>query len=508
MQKILGIEFGSTRIKSVLIDEKGKVLAKGEYEWENRLVGGLWSYNLDEAITGMQASYKNLIANYGMPLCELDAIGISGMMHGYLALDKNGKLLAPFRTWRNTNTKKAAETLSKLFEFNVPMRWSVSQYYQSFLDRLPHIKNVAFLTTLAGYVHYRLTGEKVIGANDASGMFPLYEKDYDGKMMRKFYELTGIDFKKFLPKVLFAGEFAGKLTEEGARLIDPTGTLKSGVVLCAPEGDMGTGMVATNSVAQRTANVSLGTSANLAVVLEKPLKKYYEQIDVVATPDGYPAALVHSNNGTTEINEWANLFCEVANLCGAKIDKNQLFTKLFMESANSDSEVGGITAYNFAAGEVQAETLKGAPLIVRESGEKLSLANFMKAQLYAAIAPLALGVGRLKAEGVVIDEITAHGGFYKTEFIGQSTTSAMLGAPTTVMDNAGEGGAWGIALLAGYLLDNEKSLPEYLNGIFADSKKKRIMADEKEIIRCKKFFENYKRNLPVEQLASEKKIET
>lgn len=502
---ILGIELGSTRIKAVLTNEKGEVLSQGSYEWKNSLVDGLWSYSLDEAQKGLQSSYKELVTNYGKSIEKLDAIGISAMMHGYLAFDKEDKLLAPFRTWRNTNTGEAAEKLSKLFNFNVPMRWSVSQYYQSFLDKLDHVKDVDFLTTLAGYVHYKLTGEKVLGADDASGMFPLNGSDYDGEMLEKFNALIGKDFKKLLPKVMLAGENAGTLTEKGARYLDPTGTLKAGAIFCPPEGDMGTGMIATNSVASRTANVSSGTAANMTVILEKPLKNYYPEIDIVATPDGYPAALIHTNNCTSEINEWVNLFSEVAELCGAKISKGELFTKLFNKSVESDEIVGGITGYNYLAGETQAHTVNGAPLIVRTQDGKLNLANFMQMQIYSAISGLALGMDILANEDVKIDSVTAHGGYYKTEFIGQNATSAVLNAPVTVMENAGEGGAWGIALLAGYALNNTLSLSEYLNGIFKGTKKKTVMADDKEKAKCRVFLERYKKYLQTERLASEVK---
>lgn len=503
MKKILGIELGSTRIKAVLTDEKGAVLSQGSYEWENSLVEGLWSYSLDEAQNGLQASYKELVKNYGKPITNLDAIGISAMMHGYLALDKDDKLLVPFRTWRNTNTERAAKELSELFAFNVPMRWSVSQYYQSYSDGLDHVKDVAFLTTLSGYVHYKLTGKKVIGADDASGMFPLKGNDYDETMLAKFNALIGRDFKKLLPKVLLAGENAGTLTQEGAKYLDPTGTLQAGAVLCPPEGDMGTGMVCTNAVAPKTANVSSGTSANMTVILEKPLKNYYRQIDIIATPDGKPAALVHTNNCTTEINEWINLFSEVAQICGAKTDKGELFTKLFEKSLESDEKTGGLTGYNYLAGEPLAGTVNGAPLIIRSSDGKLNLANFMGMQIYSAVSALSLGMDILEKENVKIESVTAHGGFYKTEFVGQNATSAVLNAPVTVMENAGEGGAWGIALLAGYVLNNSLPLPEYLDKIFAGTKKKTVTADEKEKAKCRAFLDRYKKNLKTEKLASE-----
>lgn len=505
MKRILGIELGSTRIKAVLIDETGAILSQGFYEWKNILVDGLWSYELDEAQKGVQASYGMLVKNYGKPIESLDAIGVSAMMHGYLAFDKNDKLLVPFRTWRNTNTSEAAEKLSELFDFNVPMRWSVSHYYQSFSDDLPHVKNVAFLTTLAGYVHYKLTGKKVLGADDASGMFPLCGNDYDSEMLDKFNALIGRDFKKLLPKVLLAGENAGILTDDGARFLDPTGTLKGGAILCPPEGDAGTGMVATNSVAPKTANISVGTSSFLMIVLERKLNKYYREIDMVTTPDGKAVAMIHTNNGTDEINEWVNLFGEVAKLCGANIDKGELFTKLFNKSSESDGDVGKITGYNFLAGEPLAGTTGGAPLIVRNPDGKLNLANFMQMQIYSALSAVSFGLDILTKENVKIDCVTAHGGFYKTDFIGQNATSAVLNAPVTIMENAGEGGAWGIALLAGYALNNIKSLPEYLDYIFKDAKKRTVTADEKEKAKCKTFLERYKKHLQTERLAQEVK---
>ena len=508
MKKILGIELGSTRIKSVLIDEKATVLAQGAYEWENELVDGLWSYSLEEAERGLQESYRDLIRNYGEVLTTVDAIGISGMMHGYLAFDKNDRLLAPFRTWRNTNTARAAGELTELFRFNVPMRWSVSQYYESVLDGLTHVRDIAFLTTLAGYVHYRLTGKKALGINDASGMFPVAGHDYDEKMLADFNALLktkgiDVDFKTLLPTVMVAGENAGTLTEEGAKWLDTAGNLEAGIICCPPEGDMGTGMIATNSVLPKTANVSSGTSANLTVILEKPLRNYYKEIDVIATPDGYPAALIHANNCTTEINEWVSLFGEVVSLFGLSVSKGELFTRLFNHSRQSDSASGEIVSYNFLAGETLANTEKGAPLVMRAASGEMNLANFMQSQIYSAVATLALGMDILKAEDVAISSVLAHGGFYKTDFIGQNATSAVLEAPVTVMQNAAEGGAWGMAMLALYTVSkNGESLAEFLNAMFADVKKTVVMADEAELAKCKRFMALYRAGLCAEQAAA------
>ncbi len=496
---------GSTRIKAVLTDENANVLAQGGYEWENTLVDGLWSYSLNEAWEGLQKSYAALNEAYklktGAYICDLTAIGISAMMHGYLAFDANGNQLAPFITWRNTNAARAAEKLSALFGFNVPMRWSVSQYYQHCLNGSPHLKDVAFLTTLAGYIHYKLTGKKVLGIGDASGMFPVSDGDYDPSMLKKFNELVGFDFKTVLPKVLLAGQSAGELTDEGARLLDPSGNLRAGVSLCPPEGDMGTGMICTNAVAPRTANISSGTSANLTVVLEKPLKKYYRQIDVIATPAGDPAALIHANNCTSEINEWVSLFGEVAELTGATISRPALFEKLFKKSLESD-ENSGVTVYNFLAGEPLADAEKGAPMVFRTQGGKLNLANFMQAQIYSAVATISLGMDILRGEDVKVDSVTAHGGFYKTEFVGQNATSALVGAPVTVIENAGEGGAWGIALLAIYLTDNKKPLGEFLNDIFKTEKKTTVMASDAERLKFGNFISAYKKGLSAELAAS------
>lgn len=505
MKKYLGIELGSTRIKAVLTDENANIIAQGSYEWENTLVGGLWSYSLDEAWEGLQKSYSELNAayneKYGEYITDLSAIGISGMMHGYLALDSRGNLLSPFITWRNTNAAKAAEKLSSLFGFNVPMRWSVSQYYQHYLNGSAHLKDVDFLTTLSGYIHYKLTGKRVLGICDASGMFPVSDGDYDAVMLKKLNTLLGFDFKTILPEALLAGQYAGELTEEGARLLDKSGRLKAGIPLCPPEGDMGTGMICTNAVAPRTANISSGTCANLTVVLEKPLKNYYKQIDVISTPAGSPAALIHTNNCTTEINEWVSLFGEVAELAGAKITRSELFEKLFEKSLESGYD-SGITAYNFLAGEPLAETEQGAPMVFRRQDGNLNLANFMQAQIYSAISTIALGMDILRAEDVKIKSVTAHGGFYKTKFVGQNATSALVGAPVTVMENAGEGGAWGIAILANYMTENGIPLTEFLRILFVNVGKTTVTANEAERRKFNAFIAAYKKGLTAERAAS------
>ncbi len=504
----LGIEFGSTRIKSVLINETATVLAQGSHEWENELVDGLWSYSLDAIEKGVQNSYADLIKNYGKPLTHVDAIGVSGMMHGYLAFDKNDRLLAPFRTWRNTNTSQASLELTQLLQFHVPMRWSVSQYYQSILNGLEHVKDVAYLTTLSGYAHYRLTGQKVLGINDASGMFPVLNGDYDKEKLEKFNALLkskgfNVQFETLLPKVMLAGENAGILTEEGAKWLDVEGNLQAGAMLCPPEGDMGSGMIATNSITPRTGNVSSGTCANFTVILEKPLEKYYPEIDVIATPNGHPAALIHTNNCTSEINKWIQVFGEVTSLFGLNVPKHELFTKLFEFSTKSDENTGNLTAYNFLGGEPLAGTSVGAPMLARSQNGKMNLANFMQAQIYSAVATLGLGMDILEKENVNIDSVLAHGGFYKTDFIGQNATSAVLKAPVTIIQTASEGGAWGMALLALYATNCAQPLEIFLNEIFKTTQKKTVMASDDELKKCARFMENYRKGLQAEKILSD-----
>jgi sugar (pentulose or hexulose) kinase len=505
--KYLGIELGSTRIKSVLTDDGANVIAQGSFEWENSLVDGLWTYSLEDVWKGLQVSYaelnKDYKAKFGEDITTLSAIGISAMMHGYLAFDKDDNLLVPFRTWRNTNTEQAARELTELFAFHIPERWSVAHYYQAMLNKEPHVDKVATLTTLAGYVHYKLTGRKVLGIGDASGMFPVKDKKYNKELLKKFNSLSGVDFESLLPQILLAGEHAGTLTQEGARLLDPTGKLKAGAIFCPPEGDAGTGMVATNSIAPNTANVSAGTSAFLMAVLNKDLKGYYQEIDMVTTPTGDPVAMVHVNNFTNEINAWAELFDEVVKLCGGTTSKGQLYEKLFKTSSDSDDDCGKLVGYNFLSGEPIAKVEQGRPLMVRQPDGKLNLANFMQMQIYSALATLAIGMEILQKEEVKLKSVCGHGGFFKTEIIGQRAMSAAVNAPVTVMQNAGEGGAWGIALLAQYALHNDISLQQFLSNIFQNSKQITVLADEKEKAKFALFLESYKKCLPVERLSSE-----
>ena len=505
---VLGIELGSTRIKGVLTDKSGKILAVGEYGWENKLIDGLWTYSLESVWTGIRSCYSALNAAYkektGAYITELDAIGISAMMHGYLVFDKDDNLLVPFRTWRNTNTGIAAAELTEALDFNMPQRWSATHFYQAVLNKEPHVKDAAFLTTLSGYVHYKLTGRKVIGIGDASGMFPIKDGEYDKTRIGIYDKLVSkrgvsCDLKKMLPEIALAGENAGELTEDGARLLDESGNLKSGAVFCAPEGDAGTGMVATNSVRERTGNVSAGTSAFAMIVLDKPLKNVHTAIDMITTPCGKHVAMIHANNCTSEINAWVNLFSDAIKLFGAEVKTGELYEKLFKISAESDETVGKIYADNFLAGEPIVGVKKGRPMVFRNAGGTMNVANFMQAQIYAAVAPLNIGMKILKEENVAIDGIYGHGGYFKTERIGQAAMSAALDVPVTVMKTAGEGGAYGIALLALYSLIRKdgETLADFLDAFFKDEEKSTVSATEAEKRRFANFMETYESGLKV-----------
>jgi len=515
-RSILGIEFGSTRIKAVLVDEKGTPLASGSHEWENQLVDGIWTYSLDAVWGGVQDCYRDLKENvkkeYGVNLTGFASMGFSAMMHGYLAFDAEDNLLVPFRTWRNTITAEAAEKLTKEFNYNIPQRWSISHLYQAILNKESHVKDVAFFTTLAGYVHWKLTGEKVLGVGDASGMFPIdiATGTYDATMIQKFDALTagegfGWKLSDILPKTLSAGEAAGTLTEEGAKLLDPTGELKAGAPLCPPEGDAGTGMTATNSVGVRTGNISAGTSVFAMVVLEKELSKVYPEIDLVTTPDGALVGMVHCNNCTSEMNAWVSVFDEFASLIGASVDKNTLFTSLYNKALEGDPDCGGLISYNYFSGEPVTGFAEGAPLFVRKADDKFTLANFMRMHLYSALAALKVGLDLMfKEEQVKVDEMLGHGGFFKTKGVGQSIAAAAIDAPVSVMETAGEGGAWGIAVLAAYLVGKkaDESLQDYLNAtIFADQKGSKLEADAADVAGFNAFMEKYKAGLAIEHAA-------
>lgn len=513
---VLGIEFGSTRIKAVLVDENNAPIASGAHDWENRLENGIWTYTLDDIWTGLQDCYKKMTEDvqrqYGVAVEKLAGIGFSAMMHGYLAFDKSGELLVPFRTWRNTITQEASEKLSELFSFHIPQRWSIAHLYQAILNGEEHVPNVDFFTTLDGYIHWQLTGEKVLGVGSASGMFPIdpATKDYYTSMIEKFDELVapkGYSWKveNLLPKVLVAGDNAGTLTEEGAKKLDPTGTLKPGCPLCPPEGDAGTGMAATNSVKQRTGNVSAGTSVFAMIVLEKELQKAYEEIDMVTTPSGDAVAMVHCNNCTSDLNAWVGIFREFAEAMGMKVDMNDLFGTLYRKAMEGDAECGGLLAYNYFSGEHITGFEEGRPLFVRTPGSTFNLANFMRVNLFTSLGALKTGMDiLLKEEGVKLDKILGHGGLFKTKGVGQNILAAAIDTPVSVMETAGEGGAWGIAVLASYLINKEEgeSLEEYLdNKVFAGQEGVEVQPEEKDVKGFDEFMVRYKEGLAIERAA-------
>jgi len=517
---ILGIEFGSTRIKAVLIDTDNNPIAQGSFEWENQLVDGLWTYSIDTIWKGLQDCYadlrKNVKAEYDCEIKQLAAIGISAMMHGYMAFGKDENILVPFRTWRNTNTAMAAAELSELFHFNIPLRWSISHVYQAILNGENHINKIDFLTTLAGYIHWQLTGKKVLGVGDASGMLPIDSNtnNYDAEMVAKFDKLIepknlGWKILDILPEVLNAGEDAGVLTEEGAKKLDPSGTLQAGTPLCPPEGDAGTGMVATNAVRQRTGNVSAGTSSFSMIVLEKALSQPYEVIDMVTTPDGSPVAMVHCNNCTSDLNAWVGLFKQYQELLGIPVDMNEVFGKLYNHALEGDADCGGLIAYNYISGEPVTGLAEGRPMFVRSANDHFNLANFMRANLYASVAVLKIGNDVLfKDEKVQVDRITGHGGLFKTKGVGQRILAAAINSPISVMETAGEGGAWGIALLAGYLVNNEEklSLADYLDKkVFAGNTGVEIAPTAEDVAGFDKYIETYKAGLAIEKAAVENK---
>lgn len=518
---VLGIELGSTRIKAVLIDpDGGTPLAQGAHEWENRLVDGLWTYSIDDIWAGLQHCYADLRANvrrdYGVAVERLAAIGVSAMMHGYMAFDAEQRILVPFRTWRNTNTGPAAARLSELFSFNIPLRWSISHLYQCILDGEHHVRDINFLTTLAGYVHWQLTGRRVLGVGDASGMLPVDPATglFDTAMVGKFDALTAPEqlpwkLADILPEVLTAGADAGTLTPEGALRLDPTGSLRPGVPLCPPEGDAGTGMVATNAVLPRTGNVSAGTSSFSMIVLEKNLSQPYEMIDIVTTPDGKPVAMVHCNNCTSDLNAWVGLFREYQQLLGVPVDMNEVFGRLYNAAMAGDADCGGLLAYNYISGEPVTGLAEGRPLFVRSARDNFSLANFMRAHLYASVAVLKIGNDILfNKENVKVLRITGHGGLFKTAGVGQSILAAALGTPISVMSTAGEGGAWGIALLAAYRTSNPRglSLPEFLNEqIFLGQSVTELAPDPAVTAGFEHYIEAYTRGLAIERAAVDNK---
>lgn len=512
----LGIEFGSTRIKAVLTDETTAPIAQGSHEWENRLESNIWTYTMEDIINGLQACYRDLTRDvkeaYGEELHTIGSIGISAMMHGYMAFGKEGNLLVPFRTWRNTITQEAAEKLTELFDYNIPQRWSIAHLYQAVLNNEDHLPKMDYLTTLAGLIHWKLTGRKVLGVGDASGMFPIdpASGNYHQTMIRQFDEL--IAFKGFswklgdiLPEVLLAGAQAGSLTEEGAKLLDTSGVLEAGIPLCPPEGDAGTGMTATNSVAVRTGNVSAGTSVFAMVVLEKELSKVYPEIDLVTTPSGNLVGMVHCNNCTSDLNAWVNLFQEYSEAMGVKTDRNQLFQTLYQKALEGDTDCGGLLSCGYLSGEPITGFEEGRPLFVRTPDSRFNLANFMRTHLYSSLATLKIGLDILfEEEGVTLDLLMGHGGLFKTKEVGQRIMAAAARVPVSVMETAGEGGAWGIAVLAAYMQDKEEheTLDHFLETkVFAGEEAVTIAPDEADSKGFDAFMTRYRAGLSAERAA-------
>lgn len=512
---VLGIELGSTRIKGVLIDAKGKALASGSFGWENQLVNGVWTYELDAVWAGVASCYKALAQDvkkrYGVTLKTVAAAGFSGMMHGYIALDKDGKLLSPFRTWRNNITGDAAEKLTKLFNFAIPQRWSIAHLYQSVLNEEVHVKDIAYLTTLAGYIHLKLTGNRVMGVGEASGMFPIDPDtlDWDQAMVKKFdakISKCGYPWKlrDILPKPLSAGEEAGTLSAEGAKLIDPTGKLAAGIKLCPPEGDAGTGMVATNSVRVRTGNVSAGTSVFAMLVLDKKLSKARPEIDVVVTPDGKTVGMAHSNNCTSDLDAWMAVFGTASKLMGSKATKAELYDKLLDAALKGDDDAGGLLHVSYFSGEHMTGFTEGRPLFARMPDSAFTLENVVRSLLFTSLCALRTGLNVLyDEEGVKVDEIRGHGGFFKTAHVGQRIMAAATNTPISLPTAAGEGGAWGMALLASFMIrkDKKQALPDYLDKLIAKSIGKPVKPNPKDVEGFEAYFKRYHQGLPIETAA-------
>lgn len=513
----LGIEFGSTRIKAVLTDDAMNPVAQGSFGWENRLENGIWTYPEEEMIQGLQACYRDLTDHvkeqYGIDLTTVGSMGISAMMHGYMPFDRDGDLLVPFRTWRNTMTGEAADELTGLFAFNIPQRWSIAHLYQAMKNREEHLERIAFLTTLAGYIHWKLTGEKVLGAGDASGMFPLDSETgtYSRPMMEKFEAVRkqmgyGWELEQILPKVLPAGKVAGALTQEGAALLDPTGTLQPGIPFCPPEGDAGTGMVATNSVAERTGNVSAGTSVFSMIVLEKELEKVHPEIDMVTTPSGKPVAMVHCNNCTSDLNAWVGLFGEFAALMGYSVEPDELYGALYREALKGDRDCGGLFSCGYLSGEPITGFTEGRPMFFRLPDSRFQLANFMRSHLYSSLATLKIGMDLLtEEEGVKLECLMGHGGLFRTREVGQKILAAAASSAVSVMETAGEGGPWGMALLAAYMRKGDgRNLEEFLSEcVFADCRSVTVEPEEEDIKGFREFLARYRAGLAAEKAAVE-----
>lgn len=512
----LGIEFGSTRIKAVLIDKNHTPIASGSHTWENRFENGLWTYSLEDIWTGLQDCYadmaKDVLNKYGVVIKKIGSIGFSAMMHGYMVFDENDEMLVPFRTWRNNNAADAARRLTEVFNYHIPARWSIAHLYQAVLNGEEHVSKIRFQTTLEGYIHWQLTGEKVLGIGEASGMFPIdiKTKQYNVTMLKQFQSLVKDKnypwtVKDIFPKILLAGENAGYLTEKGAKLLDVSGNLEAGVPFAPPEGDAGTGMTATNSIKKRTGNVSAGTSIFGMVVLEEDLKKVHDELDLVTTPMGDLVGMVHCNNCTSDINAWVNMFGEFARATGVNLSGNELYGLLYNKALEGDPDCGGVIAYNYFSGEHITYVDEGRPMVVRSTESTFNLANLMRSHLYSTMATLKVGLDiMLKEEGVKLDSILGHGGLFKTKGVGQGFLAAAINAPVSVMETAGEGGAWGMAILASYLINKEEgeSLADYLdNKVFADMKKETMDPDPVAVEGFNRYIERYKAGLNVERCA-------
>ncbi|MBU8687379.1 FGGY-family carbohydrate kinase [Priestia megaterium] len=514
----LGIELGSTRIKAVLIDESFEIIASGSYEWENLLEDGFWTYNLLDIITGLQSAYREMKQeverSYGITIRTVGSIGVSAMMHGYMAFDKTGELLVPFRTWRNATTSAAAKELTEHFNFNIPERWSIAHLYQAIINQEKHLPRIDYMTTLAGYIHWLLTGSKALGIGDASGMFPIDEhtQNYSEDMMKQFDEL--ISYKGYpwqlsdiLPAVHTSGEQAGTLTAIGASILDQSKNLQPGIPFCPPEGDAGTGMVATNSVRKRTGNVSVGTSVFAMIVLDKKLSNVYPEIDLVTTPNGSPVAMVHANNCSSDLNAWLGLFREFSEAMGQKVESDKLFQVMLNKALEADPDGGGLLSYGYFSGENITGVESGRPLFVRSAKSNFNLANFMRTHLFTAFGALKIGMDLLvKEENVKIHSILAHGGLFKTPVVGQKMMAAAINTPVSVMDTAGEGGAWGMAILSSYMLNKNEneSLEDFLDDkVFKEVTAQEIYPDELDVKGFEAFIKRYKKGLVIEKTAAE-----
>lgn len=515
-QTAIGIELGSSRIKTVLIGVDNTPIASGNHDWENSYVNSLWTYSLEDVWKGVQSSYQKMADNvkdqYGVAVKTTGSIGISGMMHGYIVFDKDDNLLTPFRTWRNNITGQASEALTKLFNYSIPQRWSIAHLYQAILHQEEHIADISYMTTLAGYIHWKLTGQKVLGVGEASGAFPidLKTKEFNLQMIEQFNHLISPlnltwRLEKILPAVLVAGEKAGELTAAGAQLLDVTGLLQPGIPLCPPEGDAGTGMVATNSVSVRTGNVSAGTSAFAMIVLEKELSKVYSEIDMVTTPDGELVAMAHSNNCTSDYDAWLGLFAEATKALGVNVDKPKLYDTLLEMALQGDPDCGGLLAYGYISGEHMTHFEEGRPMFVRSSSSNFNLANFMRVNLFTSLCAMKTGLNiLLEKESVKVDEIMGHGGFFKTKGVGQKIMAAAFNVPVSIMETAGEGGAWGIALLASYMVNRaeNESLEDFLKEkVFVGKQGDSIAPDSSDVAGFNEFMKRYTKGLAIERAA-------